>query len=306
MLSAWEIFLVVVFSVLILVDLIGNTLVCVVVYKSRVLRTPMNYLLVNLALADMMVAIFMAPRHVFQVAFTHPGGLAGDYLCKFVTGGNFMWVGGAASSFSLVAIAFERYYLILYPHLDKGRITKKKLKMIVIACWVYAVVVDIPPFLVIVYNESRNFCTESWPSLGLAKAFTILMFHLDFAVPVLLMGGLYARVAHMLWFKRVTGGDVSQLAMLRSRKKVTKMVITVTVIYGVCWLPVLTLYLLSYHLPSQFQYASFVHNSAVVLLCINSSINPVIYTFQMKRFRQEVRRLLCRADINRVGISTQS
>jgi hypothetical protein len=89
----------------------------------------MNYILVNLAIADMMVALFMAPRHIFLRAFTHPSGETGDYLCKFLTGGNFMWVGGAASSFCLVAIAVERYYAIVYPHLEKGRITRKKLKV---------------------------------------------------------------------------------------------------------------------------------------------------------------------------------
>lgn len=95
----------------------------------------MNYILVNLAIADMMVALFMAPRHIFLGAFTHPNGETGDYICKFLTGGNFMWVGGAASSFCLIAIAFERYYAILYPHVEKGRITRKKLKVGTTRLW---------------------------------------------------------------------------------------------------------------------------------------------------------------------------
>jgi hypothetical protein len=50
------------FVVMILSDLIGNTLVILTVIKTRAMRTPMNYLLVNLAVADMTVAIFIAPR----------------------------------------------------------------------------------------------------------------------------------------------------------------------------------------------------------------------------------------------------
>ena len=291
------------FAILILVDLVGNTLVCLVVLRSRVLRTPMNLLLVNLAVADMMVAVFMAPRHVFIDTFAHPVGRTGDYVCKFLTGGNFIWVGGAASSFCLVAVAFERYYLIVYPHLEKGRITKNKLKVIIIACWIYALVVDIPPFLVIHYNEERQFCTESWPVEFLPKAYTVLMFGLDFAVPVLIMGLLYTKVARTLWSRRARG-DAAQMAVLHSRRKVTKTVLTVTVIYAFCWLPVMTLYLLSHHHPTQFEYASVVHNTAVLLLCVNSSINPVIYTFQMKRFQQELQRLLCRKQQNRVTTGT--
>ena len=46
------------FCILVIADLIGNTLVCLVVYRNRIMRTPMNYLLVNLAASDITVAIF--------------------------------------------------------------------------------------------------------------------------------------------------------------------------------------------------------------------------------------------------------
>ena len=282
------------FAILILIDLVGNTLVCLVVLRSRLLRTPMNLLLVNLAVADMMVAVFMAPRHVLLGTFAHPVGRTGDFVCKFLTGSNFIWVGGAVSSFCLVSLAFERYYLIVYPHREKGRITKNKLKVIIIACWIYALLVDIPPFLVIYYNEERQFCTESWPVEFLPKAYTVLMFGLDFAVLVLIMGLLYIKVVRSLWSRRARG-DGAQMAVLhRRRKAVTKTVLTVRVIYAFFWLPVMTLYLLSHHHPTQFEYASVEHNTAVLLLCVNSSINPVIYTFQMNRFQQELQRLLSR------------
>ncbi|XP_031557855.1 neuropeptide FF receptor 2-like [Actinia tenebrosa] len=286
-----ESILIAVLTLLMITDLVGNTLVCIVVLCNRSLKTPMNYILVNLAVADMMVALFMAPRHIFLSAFTHPSGETGDYVCKFLTGGNFMWVGGAASSFCLVAIAVERYYAIVYPHMEKGRITRKKLKIIIISCWVYAVIVDIPPFLVINFNPKRHFCTEYWPHVTLAKAYTVLMFNLDFAVPVLLMGILYSKVVYNLWFQRQNVADITQTAVLSSRKKVTKMVLIVTVIYGMSWMPVLTLYMLSYHLPSQFKYASIIHNAAVVFICVNSSINPFIYSFQMRGFKSEIKRL---------------
>jgi len=154
------------------------------------------------------------------------------------------------------------------------------------------VIVDIPPFLVINFNEERQFCTEYWPHISLAQAYTVLMFNLDFAVPVLIMSALYSKVVYNLWFKRQNGPTESaQIAVVKSRKKVTKMVLIVTVIFGLCWVPVLTLYMLSYHLPSKFEYASIVHNAAVVFICINSSINPFIYSFQMRGFKAEIKKL---------------
>ena len=97
------------FCFLVIVDLIGNTLVCLVVYRNRIMRTPMNYLLVNLAASDITVAIFIAVRYIFPLLFEHPKGRAGDVVCQLFTGEAFVWVGALASTFSLVCIAVERY-----------------------------------------------------------------------------------------------------------------------------------------------------------------------------------------------------
>ena len=92
-------------------------------------RTSFNYLLVNLAVADMTVATFLAPRYIFRHTFTHPEGVSGTVLCKVVTGGDMAWVASCASVFTLVSIATERYYSIMYPLGNKGKLTDCKLKV---------------------------------------------------------------------------------------------------------------------------------------------------------------------------------
>ena len=89
----------------------------------------MNYLLVNLALADIMVALFIAPQFIFIQTFKHPHGMLGTVLCKLLTGGNLMWIGASASAFTLVVIAFERYYAVMYPYGNKWKLTTYKLKV---------------------------------------------------------------------------------------------------------------------------------------------------------------------------------
>lgn len=49
-------------AVMVAVNLLGNSLVCLVVLKDKAMRTPMNFLLVNLAVADMIVGIFSTFR----------------------------------------------------------------------------------------------------------------------------------------------------------------------------------------------------------------------------------------------------
>ena len=92
-------------------------------------RTPINYLLVNLAISDITFAAFVAPNHILNKAFTHPKGAIGSGLCKLVTGGNVAWVGAASSSVTLVAIAIERYYTVMCPLGSKGKLSRRKVKV---------------------------------------------------------------------------------------------------------------------------------------------------------------------------------
>ena len=91
------------FLLLSITDFVGNVLVCLIVlqrkrFKFR--RSTLDFLFLNLALADIMVAVFAIPRYVLNHAFVHPLGSVGDFLCRFVTGGNLMWTGGAASVYT--------------------------------------------------------------------------------------------------------------------------------------------------------------------------------------------------------------
>ena len=92
-------------------------------------RTPINYLLVNLAVADAMYATFVTPQTFLKIIPTHPGGTIGTFLCKLVTGGRLAWVAGTSSVITLVTIAAERYYAVIYPIGNVGRFTKGKLKV---------------------------------------------------------------------------------------------------------------------------------------------------------------------------------
>ena len=97
-------------------------------------RSPMNVLLLNLAIADMLVALFIAPRFILIHLFKHPDGLTGKVFCELLTGGNLAWYGGVTSVFTLVVIAFERYYAVMYPYGNRGKLTYRKLKVSFMLC----------------------------------------------------------------------------------------------------------------------------------------------------------------------------
>ena len=92
-------------------------------------KTPINYLLVNLAIADVLYATFVTPLTFLKITPTHPGGTVGTVLCKLVTGGCLAWIAGTSSVITLVAIAAERYFSVIYPAGNVGKLTKRKLKV---------------------------------------------------------------------------------------------------------------------------------------------------------------------------------
>ena len=92
-------------------------------------RIPFNYLLVNLAAADISYAIFAVPNIILSHHVYHPEGLAGTLLCTTLTGRNLGWLGGRASMITLLVIAIERYFAVVHPLGNKGKLTNRKLKV---------------------------------------------------------------------------------------------------------------------------------------------------------------------------------
>lgn len=108
MLSMQYIGLSIAFSFMVIMDLIGNSMVILVVLLNKSMRTPMNRLMLSLALADMVVAVFVAIQFVIAPTFEHPSGTTGLVLCKFLTGGTLAWTAALVSVCNLVAISVER------------------------------------------------------------------------------------------------------------------------------------------------------------------------------------------------------
>ena len=91
-------------------------------------RIPMNYLLVNLAVGDIIYATFHTTELIYRHIATHPDGFTGKIVCV-LRNGALQLIGASSSIFTLVAIAFERYFAVLFPHANKGKLTRRKLKV---------------------------------------------------------------------------------------------------------------------------------------------------------------------------------
>ena len=122
-----------------------------------------------------------------------------------------------------------------------------------------------------------------------SKLFALGFFVILYAIPLLLMTVLYTIIVHKLWRNRFaqstgSGGDVN---INNSKKRVVKMLVTVTLFFAICWFPLHTIHYYMYFNSQSYKCLSLY----VILLSFwlghaNSAINPVLYVIFNKTFRR--------------------
>ncbi|XP_078349143.1 pyroglutamylated RF-amide peptide receptor-like [Oculina patagonica] len=275
-----------VLSILVVVDIVGNSLVCVIIKRHQDMRIPINYLLLNLAVADILFAIFITPKVILRLTSSHPEGVTGTVLCKFLTAGNVAWVGAASSIVTLVAIAIERYYAVMYPVGNKGNFTKRKAKIIIFGSWIFSFILQIPKFLIKSFEKKSNSCVDTWPEQWMVMAYNVT-WDIIIALPLLLMVVLYSRVVYSLWLKRDDSYqlNVQQEGVMRIRKRVTLMVVIVSVIFGICWGADLVVYTLIFS--ASYNIGSVPVAIINTMVLFNSAVNPFVYGLFNQQFRNK-------------------
>lgn len=289
-----SIVIIAVLLVLVVVDVTGNTLVCLIIKGNRQMRTPINYLLVNLAVSDILFATFITPKLIVSLTLSHPEGVKGSNLCKLVTGGNFAWIPGVSSVATLVTIAFERYYTVVYPLDPNRKMTKCKLKVILLCSWIFSVIFNLPLFLARTFKkeDGKNHCVLSWPEKWMSTSSCIAWLFLTVAA-VGIMITLYSQVVYPLWFKPKSCLPLSckQQGVIRVRKRTTLMVITVSVIFAVGWGAESVEYALRTMstLDMKFKHIAIVD----IMVLFNAAINPFVYALLSHQYRQKIRGVIC-------------
>ena len=192
-----------------------------------------------------------------------------------------------------MSIAFERYGAVMHPLTNKGKMTSTRVKVTALLCWSAAIIWLLPLIITIDFDKQRNYCIWILPTEFLHKGYGVGCVVVVGVIPICIMSFLYSRVIHALWFNTAGHESIepSQLAAVRLRQRLTKMMITVTVIYTLCWMPNLVIQLLA-TLGPDAAFGSQAYRISVILVTLNSSVNPVVYTLQSDVFRKHLRNLV--------------
>ncbi|KAH8306408.1 hypothetical protein KR018_010752, partial [Drosophila ironensis] len=272
--------------------LLGNGTVCYIVQSTPRMRTVTNYFIANLALGDILMSLFCVPSSFISLLILNywPFGIA---LCHFVNYSQAVSV--LVSAYTLVAISIDRYIAIMWPL--RPRITKRYAKFIIGGVWFIALATAFPIPVVsrLVLPGSpwhekceKYICREMWPSRNQEYYYTLALFTLQFVVPLVVLIFTYTRIAIAVWGKRPPGEaeNSRDQRMARSKRKMIKMMLTVVIVFTMCWLPFNILQLLL----NDEEFASwtplpYVWFAFHWLAMSHSCYNPIIYCYMNARFR---------------------
>ncbi|XP_070539590.1 prolactin-releasing peptide receptor-like [Ptychodera flava] len=282
-----------IYTVIIILGVFGNIMVCIAVKRNRSLHTPTYVFICNLSVSDVAVCLLCLPLTlVYTLTDTW---LFGKFLCYTVT--PLQAISVLVSTLTMTAIAVDRYNLVMYPL--KKRITLLQSGAVIVLIWMFSLGLSVPLIFYRLYEELSYpdlnlhsiLCTESWPSAKSKQSYTLTIFSFQYALPIFFIATSYARV----WVKlrnRVMPGVLTSEQIQSDtvrRQKTNKMLMAVVAVFGVCWLP-LNVWIvisefnfkllndrwidLSYHI---------CHSLAMVTTCIN----PFLYGRLSDAFRKE-------------------
>ncbi|XP_023797214.1 D(3) dopamine receptor isoform X2 [Cyanistes caeruleus] len=148
------------YCILILAIIFGNVLVCLAVLRERTLQTTTNYLVVSLAVADLLVATLVMPWMVYLEV---TGGVwTFSRICCdiFVTMDVMMCT---ASILNLCAISIDRYTAVVKPvqyQYSTGQSSCRRVSLMIVIVWMLAFAVSCP--LLFGFNTTGTHGEESF------------------------------------------------------------------------------------------------------------------------------------------------
>lgn len=288
------------YSVAFLIAIFANILIIKIVFRKSTFRTTTNFFIANMAVSDVALALLCMPSTMYTIAtknFAQSAfrGVAGVLVCKLMSFLQGLFIG--VSILTVLVLAVDRFLAIVYPF--QKIICKRRAKLLILALYVVAAIFNAPLLYAMTYFELNDvhYCIENWEpyfdNLTAPRTYTIVLFIFLYACPLLMVVFFYGAVIRELWRGKLHHNST---VAFRENKSVLKMVLTVTIVFAVCWLPVhVTMFI---HMFPPNRYIMECGMDQVIIFIgwfmghLNSAINPLIYFIHAESFRLEAKKTM--------------
>ncbi|XP_029293689.1 trace amine-associated receptor 13c-like [Cottoperca gobio] len=266
-----------------------NLLVIISISHFRQLHTPTNLLILSMAVSDFFVGLLLMP---VGTLLTTACWFLGDIMCTlyhvvcfFIT---------SSSVGNMVLISLDRYLAICDPLRYTTRVTLDRTKVCVCLCWICSFLYNcliLKDFLR--QPDSYNSCYgECIIVINFITGTVDFVF--NFIGPVTVIIVLYMRVfvvavsqarAMRSHIAAVTLQSSVRITVKKSEMKAARTLGIVVVVFLMCFFPYYSPSLKGEDMEVSSSYSLFI----VLLLYLNSCLNPVIYAFFYPWFRKSMK-----------------
>lgn len=277
---------IILYSVVCIIGLFGNTLVIYVVLRFSKMQTVTNMYILNLAIADecflIGIPFLLTTMHLRVWKF-------GEYMCKAYMVSTS--ITQFTSSIFLLIMSADRYIAVCHPISSPRYRTPFVSKIVSCIAWIISIILMIPVILFanIIEHDEHISCNIKWPAKHNTESGTTFILYtliLGFATPLCFILCFYYLVIRKL---HTVGPKNKSKEKKRSHRKVTKLVLTVITVYILCWLPYWISQVALINSPLTECASSLEITMFLLVGCLgysNSAMNPILYAFLSDNFKK--------------------
>ncbi|XP_060739357.1 trace amine-associated receptor 13c-like [Tachysurus vachellii] len=278
-------------AAVVLLTVCGNLLIIISVLHFKQLHTPTNMLVLSLAVSDFFIgALVMPPMFIWTIESCWIFGT--DFCTVFLSSSSFLT---AISIYSVTLIAVDRYLALSNPFLYMSRVSVRISCVVIIFNWC-VMLIYILTFMyfnytisVICPGECLLIINEFWAVIDLIYTFI-------FPLSVIII--LYTRVfviakKHVTAIRELNNHTRPKTQKItshsmKSERKAAKVLGILVSVFLVCLLPYFIYSLLGNVIELQME----TFQKLLIILYLNSTINPVIYALFYPWFRRCVKLII--------------
>ncbi|XP_055504436.1 leukotriene B4 receptor 1 [Leucoraja erinacea] len=268
-----------------LIGVPGNSIVVWVVL-SKMKRRPSTILLIlNLAIADLVVLITL-PLWIYSI---NNGWVFGEISCKVLA--YLIYCNLYGSVFFITLMSMDRFMAVIYPFASQRWRTERSVCKVVPVVWALAFLFAVPVILVkkVQTIDGQPTCSvREYDSDAQQITSLAVETFIGFVIPLTVLAVCYAHVARR----------VSQMTF-KSKNRSEMLIASIVIAFVICWLP--------YHVCNVIEFASLMVDPGSdafsvlanisevgsyvsgALAFFSSAINPLLYAFAAKSLRNGFR-----------------
>ncbi|XP_068759578.1 beta-1 adrenergic receptor-like [Montipora capricornis] len=282
--------------VLNLLSLMGNTLVCISIYRNTRLRTTTNLYITALAISDLLSAVFVMPLSIGVLVSGR--WIFGEVGCSFHS--FFAVFTAFVSPLTMGLTALNRYVRMCRPGREYHKFfSRKKTLALLASVWVFVACYNGLP---VIAGVQKSIFVPGYATCSVGHlSETGSLIHYGIVIPLFIITPLtitvfsYVKVAKKIQQHKMETSSLRQTSTIVSAReiRISKSIFFVVFAFMICWIPfwiivlVMRLRLVPKMPRNVLLLSSF-------LLYISNTINPFLYAGMNPSFRREFRKIVCK------------